>query len=498
MKISTAAQLMGVERLASPEFFDKEIIGFSIDSRTVAAGELFFALAPVDYRRHHFTAAQFDDGHQYISQAFARGAVGVVALRERGADDAQLQALSERLLLVDDVIDALQALAHGVVEHWGGQTVGITGSAGKTTAKDLTAHVLKQAGRRVLKTQKNFNNQLGLPLSILQMVSGAAHAADFDVAVLEYGMSTFGEIAQLARIAPPDIGVELIVAPAHLEFFESVEQIAAGKAQLIENLKPGGIAVLNADDERVAAMRDRHAGRTLTFGMDTTADVMAADIECARIGLSRFRLCTPLGEAIAELPLPGRHNLSNALAAAAVATCFGLTPAEIAGALVTARPTEMRGEVIDFAEGFSVIDDSYNSNPASLLSMTRALAEGRGAGVGEQARRTLLVAGEMLELGADGATLHRAAGREIGELGIDVLWGVRGLASELVAGARDAGMSAAARFFATTDEAAAALPDEVRPGDLVLVKGSRGVQTDLIVAALRQRFSTVGADEAAT
>ncbi len=498
MKISTAAQLMGVDRLAAAAFFDKELSGFSIDSRTVASGELFFALAPVDYRRHHFTAAQFDDAHQYIPQAFARGAVGVVALRERVEADAALQALGDRLLLVDDVIAALQALAHGVVEHWGGQTVGITGSAGKTTVKDLTAHVLKRAGRRVLKTRKNFNNQLGLPLSILQMVTGAARPADFDVAVLEYGMSTFGEIAQLARIAPPDIGVELLVAPAHLEFFDSVEQIAAGKAQLIENLKPGGIAVLNADDERVAAMRALHTGRTLTFGMDTIADVMAADIECARLGLSRFRLCTPLGEAMAELPLPGRHNLSNALAAAAVATCFGLAPEQIARALATAQPTEMRGEVLDFAEGFSVIDDSYNSNPMSLLSMTRALVEGRGVGVAEKARRTVIVAGEMLELGADGATLHRAAGRELAELGVDVLWGVRGLASELIAGAHDAGMRTTARFFATTEEAAAALPDELRAGDLVLVKGSRSVRTDLIVTALRARFPTVATDETAT
>ncbi len=496
MKISTAAQLMGGARRTSPEFFDKEIIGFSIDSRTVAPGELFFALAPVDYRRHHFTAAHFDDAHQYIPQALARGAVGIVALRERVEADAELLALSDRLVLVDDVIVALQALAHSILEHWGGQTVGITGSAGKTTAKDLTAHLLKQAGRRVLKTRKNFNNQLGLPLSILQMVTGAGAPADFDVAVLEYGMSTFGEIGQLTRIAPPDIGVELLVAPAHLEFFDSVEQIAAGKAQLIENLKPGGIAVLNADDARVAAMRALHAGRTLTFGLDTTADVMAADIECARIGLSRFRLCTPLGEAMAELPLPGRHNLSNALAAAAVATCFGLAPEAIAAALATAQPTEMRGAVIDFAAGFSVVDDSYNSNPMSLLSMARALLEGREAD--ERTRRTFVVAGEMLELGADGAMLHRAAGREIAELGVDVLWGVRGLASELVAGARAAGMNDRALFFATTEEAAAALPDELRAGDLVLVKGSRSVRTDLIVAALRARFPSVATDEPAT
>ena len=496
MKINTAARLMHAATAAPPEFFDKELTGFAIDSRTVAAGELFFALAPEDYRRHYFTAAQFDDAHRYIAQALERGAAAAVARRERVEQDAELQQLADRLLLVEDCIAALQDLARGVLEHWDGQVVGITGSAGKTTAKDLTAHVLAAAGRRVLKTQKNFNNELGLPLSILQMVTGAADPAAFDVAVLEYGQSMFGEIAQLARVAPPDIGVELIVAPAHLEFFDSVEQIAEGKAQLIENLKPGGVAVLNADDERVAAMRAKHAGRTLTFGIAQMADVMAADIESARFGLTRFRLCTPLGEAMAELRLPGRHNLSNALAAAAVATCFHVAPEEIARALAGARPTEMRGEVIDFAQEFSVIDDSYNSNPASLLSMVRALAEGRAGGGTE--RRAFVVAGEMLELGTDAARLHREAGQEIAAAGVDVLWGVRGLASELVAGARAGGMSEqATRFFATTDEAARALPGEIRPGDLVLVKGSRSVRTDLIVAALRERFPIVGEDEPA-
>ncbi len=501
MRISTAAQLIGAETGAlAVEFFDKELTGFAIDSRTVAEGELFFALAPEDYKRHYFTATQFDDAHRYLAQAFARGATAAVARRERVAGDAELASFADRLLLVDDVIEALQALARGVLEHWGGQVVGITGSAGKTTAKDLTAHVLAESGRRVLKTQKNFNNELGLPLSVLQMVSAGARPEEFDVAVLEYGQSMFGEIAQLARVAPPHIGVELIVAPAHLEFFDSIEQIAAGKAQLIENLKPGGVAILNADDERVAAMRDKHAGRTLTFGVEQMADVMAADIESTRFGLTRFRLCTPLGEAIAELPLPGRHNLSNALAAAAVATCFRIAPEEIAQALATARATEMRGEVIDFAQEFSVIDDSYNSNPASLLSMTRALVEGRAGGAddeGARGHRTVVVAGEMLELGADGAELHRAAGREIAGLGVDVLWGVRGLAAELVAGAQAAGLSAA-RFFATTEAAAVALVAEVRPGDLVLVKGSRGVRTDQIVTALRERFPVVGDDEPAT
>jgi UDP-N-acetylmuramoyl-tripeptide--D-alanyl-D-alanine ligase len=186
------------------------------------------------------------------------------------------------------------------------------------------------------------------------------------------------------------------------------------------------------------------------------------------------------------LHMSGRHNLMNALAAAAVATCFEIKPAEIAVALNTARPPSMRGEVLDFAAGFRVVDDSYNSNPRSLVNMVRTITEGAGG-----AQRTIVIAGEMLELGPAEKTLHREAGREISSAGVDLLWGVRGLAAELIAGAREAGMIET-RFFETSDQAAAAIIDEIREGDLLLVKGSRGVATDKIVAAIRRRFPLAG------
>jgi UDP-N-acetylmuramoyl-tripeptide--D-alanyl-D-alanine ligase len=477
---------------AGSEFFDKELTGYSIDSRAVAPGDLFFALAPEDYRRHFFTAKEFDDGHRFIGQALNEGAVAAVARRARVEADPSFDEFRDRLLLVDDVIAALQSLAHETLQAWGGKVVGITGSAGKTTAKDLAAHVLSHAGRRALKTQKNFNNELGLALSILQMESKGARPEEFDVAVLEMGQSMLGEIRRLCEIAPPDIGVVLLVAPVHLEFFASVDEIAEGKGQIVEGIRPGGVAVLNADDPRVAAMRSRHDGRTITFGVEKTADVSASEIESARLGLTQFRLVTPLGEAIAELPLPGRHNLMNALAAASVATCFGVTPDAVARALASARPTEMRGEVTDFAAGFSLIDDSYNSNPRSLLSMARSLVEGSKVSGGE-ARRAVVVAGEMLELGEEAAQMHKEAGREIAGLGVSLLFGVRGLARELVEGAREGGMTDdAARFFETTDEAAESLLREVREGDLVLVKGSRGVHTEAVVKALRDKFGGEG------
>ncbi|MDT5157830.1 MAG: UDP-N-acetylmuramoyl-tripeptide--D-alanyl-D-alanine ligase [Acidobacteriota bacterium] len=467
--------------------FDKEISGFSIDSRATAAGELFFALSPEDYRRHCFTATSFADAHRFIPEAFEQGALAVVARAARVEGDEELRAFHDRLLLVEDVIEALQLVARGTIDAWGRPVIAITGSAGKTTTKDLTAHVLGSTGRRVLRSRKNYNNELGVALSVLQMESDGARPTDFDVAVLEMGMSMPGEIARHCLVAPPDIAVLTNVAPVHLEFMGSVEAIAAGKAQLVEGLKRGGTAILNADDERVAAMRAKagHASRVITYGTREGSDVLAFDVVTVGVGTSRFNLRTPEGEeAEVLLPMHGRHNVLNALAAAAVATCFGIGVDEIASALATAAPSEMRGEVLRFNAGFTVVDDSYNSNPQSLLSMSEALAGG-----GEGVERRIVVAGEMLELGDEGEALHREAGREIAGFGVDVLWGVRGLARALVEGARRGGMGAeATRFFETSEEAASALPEFVRAGDLVLVKGSRGVHTERVVEALKARY----------
>ncbi|MBA2702764.1 MAG: UDP-N-acetylmuramoyl-tripeptide--D-alanyl-D-alanine ligase [Blastocatellia bacterium] len=470
----------------SAELFDKEIKDFSIDSRSVGAGELFFALSQEDYARAGFNGT-FADAHQYIADALAQGAVAAVARVDRVRDDANLQRLKDRLLLVDDAIAALQTLAHRVYERWGKPVVAITGSAGKTTAKELTAHLLSKSGRRVLKSEKNYNNGLGLPLSVLQMVSEGQTPDQFDVAVLEMGMSSpTHEIRRLCEITPPDVAVELMVAPVHLEYLGTIENIAAAKAELIEGLKPDGVAVLNADDALVMRMREKHAGRAITFGIENKANVTAKEIDASHLGLISFRLQTPLGDSPATLPMSGRHNLMNALAAAAVATSFGVTPEKIAEAFRSAEPPPMRGEVLDFAAGFRVVDDSYNSNPRSLVNMVRTITEG-----GTHSSRRIVIAGEMLELGPDAAALHRKAGAEIAAAGIDVLWGVRGLAAEIIAGASEAGLKET-RFFADSNEAARAIVMETREGDLVLIKGSRGVATDKIVSAIRDRFPLAG------
>jgi UDP-N-acetylmuramoyl-tripeptide--D-alanyl-D-alanine ligase len=376
-----------------------------------------------------------------------------------------------------------------VYQQWGKPVVAITGSAGKTTAKELTAHLLSNSGQRVLKSEKNYNNGLGLPLSVLQMVSEGRTPNEFDIAVLEMGMSSpTHEIRRLTEITPPDVAVELMVAPVHLEYLGTIENIAAAKAELIEGLKPDGVAVLNADDALVMRMREKHVGRAITFGIENPADVTAKDIDAGHLGLISFRLQTPLGESPATLPMSGRHNLMNALAAAAVATSFGVTPQKIADALSSAQSPPMRGEVFDFAAGFRVVDDSYNSNPRSLVNMVRTITEG-----GTRSSRRIVIAGEMLELGPDAATLHREAGAEIARAGIDAVWGVRGLAAEIVAGANETGLKET-RFFADSNEAARAIVAEIREGDLVLIKGSRGVATDKIVRAIRDRFALAGSD----
>jgi UDP-N-acetylmuramoyl-tripeptide--D-alanyl-D-alanine ligase len=485
LKLRTVAEYMRADTAGTdPAVLDQTLAGVSINSRDVAEGELFFALSPDEYKRAGFNG-EFEDYHKFIPQAFERGAVAAVARPERVNGDSLLELFRSRLVLVDDAIRSLQTLAHEVYLAWGRKVVAITGSAGKTTAKELTALVLSAGGQRVLKSERNYNNGLGLPLAVLQMISQGKNPADFTVAVLEMGMSSpMHEIRRLTEITPPDIAVELLVAPVHLEHLGSIERIAEAKAELIEGMKPKGIAILNADDPLVAKMGEKHPGSVLTYGIENRADVMATNIETGRFGFNKFRLHTPLGKADVNLELAGRHNISNALAAAAVATCFAMSPDQIASALRVVVPPDKRGQVIRFADGFEVIDDSYNSNPRSLVSMVRSLADG-----GKHAQRLIVIAGEMLELGPDAGRLHFETGEAIAAAGIHELWGVRGFATEINAGAGAAGMSADhIKFLENSEAAGDALVAEVRAGDLILVKGSRGVATDAIVRKLQEHY----------
>jgi UDP-N-acetylmuramoyl-tripeptide--D-alanyl-D-alanine ligase len=457
-----------------------EPTGFVIDSRAVKPGELFVALP-----------GERVDGHTFVREVFEKGACAALVVHHRLPFASDLGELADKLLFVENTACALQQMAARVLAKWHRPVVGITGSAGKTTIKDLTAHVMAAAGS-VLKSLGNLNTSYGLPLTVSRMITSGVKPGDFDFAVLEMGMSSFGEIARLADIAPPTVGVVGNVGTAHIEFFGSQERIARAKAEMVEGIKPGGTAILNADDPRVIEMqRLRSDVGIVSFGIESPAEVTAREIKIADdLSGTRFLLKTPDGETEVTLPLVGRYNVYNALAATAVAHAFGLSAERIATQLLTAAPSKMRGELIRFANGVTVIDDSYNSNPQALLEAVRAMAEAKGF------RRRIVVAGEMLELGAQGAQLHRQCGREIAAMNVDLLIGVRGLAQELVEGMLDANARQAV-FSNTPEEASEILIAEARDGDLVLVKGSRGVRTERVIEKLRSQFGPMAGPVAA-
>ena len=463
----------------NPVLLDSEVDSFVIDSREAGTGAVFFALSQPEYKNNCFNG-DFEDSTRYAATALENGATAAVLRPERFEEHkAELEKYADRLIFVPDVIVAFQNLAHGVYAEWNRPVVAVTGSAGKTTARELTAHVLSSTGRKVLRSIKNYNNGLGLPITVLAL----AKDASFEAAVLEMGMSTpNNEIARLCKITPPDVAVVLNVLNVHIEHLGTIENIAKAKAELVEGLKPGGTAVLNADDFRVFAMRDLHDGVNITYGIDVQSDVMAKNIRFERFGETRFTLETPEGAAEVLFPLNGRHNISNALAASAVGVSFGMTAQEIAESLRTVAPPPNRGEILHFADGFTVVNDTYNSNPHALVSMVKTITEG-GAG----ARRKIVIAGEMRELGLDAEKIHFETGKQIAALGVDKLWGVEGLAKAMLEGARSAGL-AAGGFYENSEVAANEFLAEVQSGDLILIKGSRGVRTEKVVEKLLENF----------
>jgi UDP-N-acetylmuramoyl-tripeptide--D-alanyl-D-alanine ligase len=436
------------EFLSATGEFDHNAVaqGYSIDSRTLQPGELFLAVK-----------GERMDGHDFVEQALGKGAVAAVVRK----DQLPRYPVRTRLIAVDDTLVALQTLAAAVRRLWAKPLIGVTGSVGKTTTKEAIAHLLSTRFR-VLKSEGNFNNHFGLPLMLLKLEPG------HEAAVIELGMSHPGEIAALARIAQPEIGVVTCVAPVHLEFFKSVAEIARAKYELIESLPAGATAVLNADDEYVSQFgRDFH-GKVITFGMRASADVRAENIEpCGPAG-SVFDIVVGSCRETAVLPLVGKHNVYNALAAVAVALERGLTPSEAVAALFTLTPADKRGQVLQLGN-ITVINDCYNSNPKALEAMVDALAA-------MPAKRRIVVAGEMLELGPTGEELHRQCGCHIAEKRIDVLVGVRGLAQHMVEAARKAGTPA--EFVASPEEAGQWLVREARDGDVILLKASRGVKLE--------------------
>ena len=445
---------------ATGEFDHKAIAqACSIDSRTIRPGQLFFAVK-----------GERMDGHDFVQQALEKGAVCAVVRK----DQLARYAVKTGLLAVPDTLVALQTLGAAVRRLWAKPLIGVTGSTGKTTTKEAIAHVLSSRFR-VLKSEGNFNNHFGLPLMLLRI------EPEHEAAVIEMGMSHRGEIAALAKIAQPEIGVVTNVAPVHLEFFRSVAEIARAKYELIESLPAGGTAILNADDEYVSQFgRDFH-GKVVCYGRHPSADIRAENIESRGAAGSVFDVVIDGRRERATLSLVGNHNIYNALAAVATGMERGLSLAESVEALATLAPADKRGAVVQVGN-ITVINDCYNSNPTALDAMVDTLAA-------MPAKRRIVVAGEMLELGSSGEQLHRRSGEHIAKKGIDILVGVRGLAQPMVEAAGQAGIRA--EFVATPEEAGEWLVRETRDGDVVLLKASRGVKLERALETVVRRQSSV-------
>ncbi|MBI2834846.1 MAG: UDP-N-acetylmuramoyl-tripeptide--D-alanyl-D-alanine ligase [Acidobacteria bacterium] len=440
---------------------DRVVDGFSIDSRTLSPGDLFFAIQ-----------GERVDGHAFVGSALERGACGVVV---RADAAPRLHAI---VIAVDDTTRALQRLARHIRRLSGARVVAITGSAGKTTTKELTAELLSSQ-LRVYRNRGNLNNHIGLPLSLLDL----RHRPD--VAVVEFGMNHAGEIRTLVGVAEPEVRVWTNVGEAHAGFFESIDAIADAKAEILEAASPDDLLVANADDARVISRAAQFAGRVITFGMDGSADVCIRTMEDRALDGFSAVVRTPAGEVSIHTPLVGRGNLANALAAIAVATDFGVALDEIARRLRRFWPAPHRGEVLRLGRGIVVLDDSYNSNPTALRLALDLLRASRPSG------RRIAVVGEMLELGRYAFEMHEASGRELARSGIDRLVAVGGAPARALANAAvAAGMApAVVTYFGTSDEAADAIGALVGPGDVVLVKGSRGIRADKVVDRLKAELA---------
>jgi UDP-N-acetylmuramoyl-tripeptide--D-alanyl-D-alanine ligase len=439
--------------------------GYSIDSRTVATGELFFAVR-----------GERLDGHDFVTAAFERGAVAAVVSRTRVASlpDA---ALARPLLIAEDPLLALQSLAAHVRREWGRLVVAITGSAGKTTTKEAVAAALG-AKFNVLKSQGNLNNGFGMPLQLLRLTP------EHEVAVVEMGMNHSGEIAALARIATPDWGVITNIGTAHIENFkEGQAGIARAKFELIEALPANGVAFLNCDDAYAAQFgRDFH-GRVVYFGSGPCADPQILSVAEDLKGLHiRYRAREHEGDF--TLHMLGAHNASNALAGLAVALEAGVDLDAAVKAIASVAAGDKRGQVIEIG-GATILNDSYNSNPEALRSMIHTLAARPAEG------RRILVAGEMLEMGEHSPALHIACGRAAAEAGLDLVVAVQGNAEHLATAACAGGVPAV--FLRDAKTAGQWLAQNLRAGDVVLVKGSRGVHLERAIEMVKEQLAATGA-----
>jgi UDP-N-acetylmuramoyl-tripeptide--D-alanyl-D-alanine ligase len=431
---------------------------FNIDSRMTRPGELFFAIVA---KR---------DGHEFIPDAAHKGARGAIISR-----DIHPLNQSFSLVRVSDTLAALQALARSVLSDYRPRVIGITGSIGKTTTKEFTAGLLSQRFR-VLKSEGNFNNRLGLALSLLKFQPGQ------EIAVLEMGTSGPGEILALTRTAPPDVAVITNVNPVHLEFFHTLEAIAQAKKEILDGAKPDGTAILNRDDDLVMMIGQGWKGRRITFGFSRDCDVQASAVR--KLGADGMVFKLRLEEKTGEIRFPFLYEdfLSNLLAAVGASHAFSLPFDVITEAIPRLAPFRGRGRMVNLGRGRRLIDDSYNSSPKALEAALRGLAS-------FPAKRKIAVLGDMLELGPEEISFHRRAGKHVVDNRWDMLIAIGPLARYIVEGALAMGFPEAhVHTFATSEEAAARISAFVEEGDLILVKGSRGIRTERLVERLEDDF----------
>ena len=450
-----------------------EACGVSTDSRTLARGELFVALAGPCEQPVRIVL----DGHRFLGDALRRGAWGVV-VEERALQRAEVArevaAWPGRVVIaVPDSLRALGDLAAYHRRRMPARIVGVTGSNGKTTTKEMTFAIAAEHWR-VLRSQGNMNNLVGLPLTLLRLQAG------HEVGVVELGMNHPGEIRRLAAIAAPQIGVVTNVGPVHLEGVGGLAGVAAAKGELLEGIAPGGAAVLNADDPATPGLAARWAGRLVSFGLSATATVRAEEIEYASQGTAFTLRIAEGGQVRVRLPWLGEHNVRNALAAAAAAHCLGADCAQIGAGLSQARPAAMRFEIGTIPPGVTVVNDAYNANPASMQASLAAFAQ-----LGTVSRRALVL-GDMLELGTAAPAAHEELGRAAARTEPALLLAVGAFAECLAGGARAGGLDPAAIATVPDAETAARLlRGWLRPGDLMLLKGSRGVHLERVLDRLR-------------
>ncbi len=431
---------------------ETKIKGVSTDTRTLSSGDLFFALT-----------GENSDGHKFLADALLKGAAGIVVSKK-----VEARCLTIR---VDDTLRALGDLAADYRSRFEPTLVGVTGSVGKTTTKEMIAAVLAPLGP-VLKNQGNFNNEIGLPITLLGLAS--RHKA----AVVEMAMRGPGQIEYLANIARPHIGVITNIHMSHIEYLGSIEAIADAKGELLDVLPKDGAAVLNADDAFFDALSRRSNAKIISFGESDRADVRAFSVGLDSRGCCQFKVATPSGEFDVEIPVPGEHNIKDALAAIAVGEFLGISHEDMQNALAKYKPPEKRSNVIPTRQGVVVVDDTYNASPASMISALKTLSMMEGG-------RKIAVLGDMLELGEHALSAHMEVGAAVYESGVDMLFTAGQLGKLIARGAIDAGMPVAnVNEFDDSWQVARELPRKLLEQDVVLVKGSRSMRMERVVEGL--------------